>query len=58
MLREGKLKELPVAELVVGDIVQFKCSDTFPVDGILMEVCQFSVPPTMKGSGGGGGLER
>lgn len=31
--------ELPLAEMVVGDVAQFKYGNTFPVDGILIEVC-------------------
>ena len=38
MLREKKVLELPVAKLVVGDILKFKCDDTLPVDGILVQV--------------------
>ena len=38
VLREKKILELPVAKLVVGDILKFKCDDTLPVDGILVQV--------------------
>lgn len=34
--RDGTLIELPLAELVVGDIAEFKYGNTFPVDGILL----------------------
>ena len=38
VLRDGELHELPLAELVVGDVAQFKYGNTFPVDGILVQV--------------------
>lgn len=39
VLRDGEIHELPLVELVVGDIAQFKYGNTFPVDGILIHVC-------------------
>lgn len=39
VLRGGKTKGIPFTELVVGDVAQFKCDDTFPADGILIQVC-------------------
>ena len=38
VLRDGEIRELPLLELVVGDIAQFKYGNTFPVDGILIQV--------------------
>jgi P-type E1-E2 ATPase len=38
VLRDGDIHEVPVLELVVGDIAQFKYGNTFPVDGILIQV--------------------
>ena len=38
VLRDGNLHELPLAELVVGDVAQFKYGNTFPVDGLLIQV--------------------
>ena len=38
VLRDGDLLELPLVELVVGDVAQFKYGNTFPVDGILVQV--------------------
>lgn len=38
VMRDGELQELPLAELVVGDLAQFKYGNTFPVDGILIQV--------------------
>ena len=37
-MRDGKLQELPLTELVVGDIAQFKYGSVLPVDGILIQV--------------------
>lgn len=36
--RDGRTEELPLAELVVGDVAQFKYGNTFPVDGVLIQV--------------------
>jgi len=41
VLRDGDISPLPVADLVVGDIAKFSYGNTFPVDGILIHVCQF-----------------
>ena len=38
VLRDGHIHQLPVAELVVGDIAKFTYGNTFPVDGILIHV--------------------
>ena len=38
VLRNGEIHELPLVELVVGDVAQFKYGNTFPVDGILIQV--------------------
>ena len=38
VMRDGKLQELPLTELVVGDIAQFKYGSVLPVDGILIQV--------------------
>ena len=38
VLRDGDIHQLPVAELVVGDIAKFTYGNTFPVDGILVHV--------------------
>ena len=38
VLRDEEFHELPLVELVVGDIAQFKYGNTFPVDGILIQV--------------------
>ena len=38
VLRGGDIHELPLVELVVGDIAQFKYGNTFPVDGLLIQV--------------------
>ena len=38
MLREKEILELPLAELVVGDIAKFKYGNALPVDGILVQV--------------------
>ena len=38
VIRDGDLLELPLAELVVGDVAQFKYGNTFPVDGLLIQV--------------------
>ncbi len=38
VLREGNLEELNLAEIVVGDVLQFKYGNTFPVDGLLIQV--------------------
>lgn len=40
VIRDGDLVELPLVELVVGDVAQFKYGNTFPVDGILIHVSQ------------------
>ena len=34
--RGGAIVQLPVVELVVGDIVQVKCGDLLPADGIII----------------------
>ncbi len=48
VLREGNLEELPLAEIVVGDILQFKYGNTFPVDGLLIQVWEIMCTvPTM-----------
>ncbi len=38
VLRNSEIVELPLAEIVVGDLAQFKYGNTFPVDGILIQV--------------------
>lgn len=38
--REKEILELPLAEIVVGDIAKFKYGNTLPVDGILVQVCE------------------
>ena len=38
VIRDGEVQELPLVELVVGDVAQFKYGNTFPVDGILIQV--------------------
>ena len=38
VIREGVVIELPLAEIVVGDVAQFKYGNTFPVDGIMVQV--------------------
>ncbi len=35
--RNGSLKEIPIDELVVGDIVRLETGDRIPADGIIME---------------------
>lgn len=42
VIRNGKIVELALAEIVVGDVAQFKYGNTFPVDGVLIQVCSFS----------------
>ena len=42
VLRDGDLVELPLVELVVGDVAQFKYGNTFPVDGILIHVSRWA----------------
>ena len=37
-MRDGHTEELPLAEMVVGDVAKFKYGNTFPVDGILIQV--------------------
>lgn len=39
IVRNEKIVELPLAEIVVGDVAQFKYGNTFPVDGVLIQVC-------------------
>lgn len=39
VIRNDKIEELTLAEIVVGDVAQFKYGNTFPVDGILIQVC-------------------
>ena len=38
MIRGGNTIEIKHADLVVGDIAEFKYGNTFPVDGILVQV--------------------
>ena len=38
MLRNGEIEELQPAEIVVGDIAKFKYGNTFPCDGLLINV--------------------
>ena len=38
VIRDGQLHELPLVELVVGDVAQFKYGNMFPVDGLLIQV--------------------
>ena len=38
VIRGGDTVEVTHAELVVGDIAEFKYGNTFPVDGILVQV--------------------
>ena len=38
VLRDGCLEEMTLAEIVVGDILQFKYGNAFPVDGLLIQV--------------------
>ena len=42
-LRGGTIIQLPVAELVVGDIVQVKCGDLLPADGIIIQSNELEV---------------
>uniref|UniRef100_A0A3B5BHI9 Plasma membrane calcium-transporting ATPase 2-like n=1 Tax=Stegastes partitus TaxID=144197 RepID=A0A3B5BHI9_9TELE len=37
VLRKGQVIEIPVAEILVGDIAQIKCGDLLPADGILIQ---------------------
>uniref|UniRef100_A0A674HG43 P-type Ca(2+) transporter n=1 Tax=Taeniopygia guttata TaxID=59729 RepID=A0A674HG43_TAEGU len=37
VLRGGRLAQLPVADLVVGDVVQVKYGDLLPADGVLIQ---------------------
>uniref|UniRef100_A0AC35FFN9 Cation-transporting P-type ATPase N-terminal domain-containing protein n=1 Tax=Panagrolaimus sp. PS1159 TaxID=55785 RepID=A0AC35FFN9_9BILA len=37
VIRQGFEIEIPVDELVVGDIAQIKCGDVLPVDGIIIQ---------------------
>lgn len=47
VIRNGEILELPLAEIVVGDLAQFKYGNTFPVDGVLIQVSEPG-PPAMK----------
>ena len=38
VIRNEEILELGLAEIVVGDVAQFKYGNTFPVDGILIQV--------------------
>ena len=38
VVRNDKIEELALAEIVVGDVAQFKYGNTFPVDGVLIQV--------------------
>ena len=38
VIRNSQIVELPLAEIVVGDVAQFKYGNTFPVDGVLIQV--------------------
>ena len=38
MIRNGEIVELQPADIVVGDIAQFKYGNTFPCDGLLVSV--------------------
>ena len=38
VLRDGNLEEMTLAEIVVGDILQFKYGNAFPVDGLFIQV--------------------
>ena len=51
VLRDGEIHELPLVELVVGDIAQFKYGNTFPVDGLLIQVgmAKYTMQDTMRG---------
>ena len=43
VIRDGRLQEIPVEQLVVGDIVQINSeSESVPADGILIQVCSLS----------------
>lgn len=38
VIRNEQILELALAEIVVGDVARFKYGNTFPVDGILIQV--------------------
>ena len=38
VLRDDTILELPLADIVVGDVAKFMYGNTFPVDGILIHV--------------------
>ena len=38
VIRNEEILELSLAEIVVGDVAQFKYGNTFPVDGVLIQV--------------------
>ena len=43
VIRDGRLQEIPVEQLVVGDIVQINSeSESVPADGILIQVFSLS----------------
>ena len=42
VIRDGKLQAVPLTELVVGDVVQITSGDTLPVDGIFIQVGEYS----------------
>ena len=42
VIRDGRLQEIPVEQLVVGDIVQVISESELPADGILIQVCSLS----------------
>lgn len=37
MIRDGEAFDVPVSELVVGDIIRVKYGDLIPADGILLQ---------------------
>ncbi len=39
VIRDGKLQEIPVEQIVVGDVVKINSEREIPADGLLIQVC-------------------
>ena len=48
VIRNGKVREIPRKEIVVGDIVVLNTGEEIPADGILLEAISLQVMPARR----------
>lgn len=57
VIRNGQSLEIPVTDIVVGDICQVKYGDVIPADGVLVQGSDLKVRKEVEGAECKGGIE-